>query len=119
MTAARITYMNNMAVTCFFREPSDGAMSRVRRLLLEYGRDLAEKTYLYGEPFGRPRSFGPAHTVRDPSFDARPTLALVAEFGWMRERTLQVCGSLRGRGRPLVAASSYLTLLEAVDPYGH
>jgi protein-tyrosine-phosphatase len=91
----------------------------VRRLLLEYGRDLASKTYLYGEPFSRPESFGPEHTVPDPSFDPRPTGELVEQFNWMRERTLQICRSLRGQGPPLAAASTFLTLLETVAPHGH
>ena len=91
----------------------------IRRLLLEYGRDLADKTYLYGEPFSRPESFPPEHTVPDPSFDPRPTQELVEQFTWMRERTLHIGRSLLGRGRPLVATSSYLDLLETVDPYGH
>jgi len=91
----------------------------VRRLLLEYGRDLADKVYLYREPLRRPDSLGPEHTVPDPSFDPRPTGELVEEFSWMRERTLQIRQSLLGHGRPLVAAASYLNLLEAVDPSGH
>ena len=91
----------------------------VRRLLLEYGRDLADKAYLYGEPFRRPEAFGPEHTVPDPSFDPRPTEKLVERFSWMRERTFQIRQSLLGHGRPLVAAASYLNLLEAVDPSGH
>ena len=91
----------------------------VRRLLLEYGRDLADKAYLYGEPFRRPEAFGPEHTVPDPSFDPRPTEKLVEQFSWMRERTLHVRQSLFGHGRPLVAAASYLSLLGEVDPSGH
>jgi len=91
----------------------------VRRLLLEYGHDLANKTYLYGDPFSRPESFGPEHTVPDPSFDPRPTDELVEQYSWMRGRTLQIRESLLGHSRPPVAASSYLNLLEAVDPYGH
>jgi hypothetical protein len=91
----------------------------VRRLLLEYGRDLADKTYLYGEPFRRPEAFGPEHTVPDPLFDPRTTGKLVEQFSWMRERTLQIRQSLLGHGRPLVPPVSYLNLLEAVDPSGH
>ena len=91
----------------------------VRRLLLEYGGDLADKAYLYGEPFRRPDAFGPEHTVADPSFDPRPTRELVEQFSWMRERTRQIRQSLLGHGRPLVAAASHLNLLEAVDPFGH
>jgi len=91
----------------------------VRRLLLEYGHDLADKTYLYREPFTRPQAFGPEHTVPDPSFDRRPTDELLEEFSWMRERTLQIRRSLLGYRRPLVAAAGYLKLLEGVDPYSH
>ena len=91
----------------------------VRRLLLEYGADLATKVYLYGEPFRRPESFGPEHTVPDPSFDPRPTGELVEQFSWMRERTRQIEQSLLGCGRPLIPAASYLKLLHAVDPCGH
>jgi protein-tyrosine-phosphatase len=91
----------------------------VRRLLLEYGRDLADKAYLYGQPFRRPQAFGPEHTVPDPSFDSRPTMQLVEQFSWMRERTLQIRQSLLGHGRALVAAASYLNLLEAIDPSSH
>jgi protein-tyrosine-phosphatase len=91
----------------------------VRRLLLEHGHDLANKTYLYGEPFRRPESFGPESTVPDPSFDPRPSGELVEQFSWMRERTLQIHHSLLGHSRPLIAASSYLNLLDTVDPYGH
>lgn len=91
----------------------------VRRLLLESGGDLADKAYLYGEPFRRPEAFGHEHTVPDPSFDPRSTGELVEQFSWMRERTLQIRQSLLGHGRPLVAVASYLNLLEPVDPSGH
>lgn len=91
----------------------------VRRLLLEYGHDLADKTYLYRQPFTRPKAFGPQHTVPDPSFDPRPTEELIEEFSWMRDRTLEIRQSLLGHGRPLTPAASYLNILEAVDPYSH
>jgi hypothetical protein len=62
----------------------------VRQLLLEHGRDLAAKAYLYGDPFGRPHAFGPEHTVPDPSFEPRPTEKLIEQLSWMHERTAQI-----------------------------
>lgn len=92
----------------------------LRRLLLEYGADLASKAYLYADPFTRPESLGRGeYTVSDPSFDERPALELVEEFTWMRERVLQIREALLGQDRPLIAAASYLDLLESVDPMGH
>lgn len=92
----------------------------LRRLLLEYGEDLASKAYLYADPFTRPRSLEPgAYTVSDPSYDERSAVELAEEFAWMRERVLQIHQALRGPGRPLVAALTYLDLLESVDPMGH
>ena len=92
----------------------------LRRLLLEYGADLASKAYLYADPFSRPESFvRGAYTVSDPSFVERPAPELVEEFTWMRERALQIREALLGRGWPLIAAASYLNLLEPVDPIGH
>lgn len=92
----------------------------LRRLLLECGADLATKAYLFADPFSQPESPGRGeYTVSDPSFDERPVLELVAEFTWMCENVLQIHEALLGRGRPLIAASSYLNLLEFVDPMGH
>ena len=92
----------------------------LRRLLLDYDADLASKAYLYADPFSQPASLGNGeYTVRDPSFDERPTVELVEEFAWMRDRGRQIRTALRGRGRPLIAAVSYLNLLESVDPLGH
>jgi len=89
----------------------------VRRLLLEYGADLADKTYLFADPFTRPRSLGSRrHTVADPSFDERPIGELVSEYGWMRERVSQIRDALLGRGQRPIPAASYLELLESVDP---
>ena len=51
----------------------------LRRLLLEYGEDLASKAYLYADPFTRPRSLEPgAYTVSDPSYDERSAVELAA-----------------------------------------
>ena len=92
----------------------------LRRLLLEYGEDLASKAHLFADPFTRPRSLRPgAYTVSDPSFDERSAVELVEEFAWMRERVLQVHQALLGRGRPLIAAVTYRDLLESVDPMSH
>lgn len=92
----------------------------LRRLLLEYGADLASKAYLYADPFTLPESFGGGeYTVSDPSFDERPVGELVEEYTWMRERVLQIREALQGDGRPLTAAAGYLDLLEFVDPMSH
>ena len=92
----------------------------LRRLLLEYGADLAGKAYLFADPFSQPESLGRGeYTVRDPSFDERPTVELVEEFSWMRERGREIRSALLGRGRPLIAAVSYLNPLDSVDPLGH
>jgi hypothetical protein len=92
----------------------------LRRLLIEYGEGLAGKAYLYADPFTRPPSFERgAYTVSDPSFDERSVVELVEEFAWMRERSLQIRAALLGGGGPLIAASSYLDVLESVDPMGH
>ena len=96
------------------------APAYLRRLLLEHGVDLADKSYLYDDPFTPPESFDPGrYTVPDPSFDERPVVALVEEFAWMRDRTRQIRTALLGHGGPLIAASSCLNLLERVDPARH
>jgi protein-tyrosine-phosphatase len=93
------------------------APAHLRRLLADYGTDLAGKTYLFGDPFRRPQSFHQGeYKVRDPSFDERPVEELVSEFLWMRERVRQIRLALRGEDRALVPASEYLPLIQAVDP---
>jgi protein-tyrosine-phosphatase len=95
------------------------APAYLRRLLLEYGADLASKAYLYADPFSCPESLGPGeYTVADPSFDQRPTRVLAEEFAWMRERALQIREALLGHGQPLIAAARYPDLLASVDPMG-
>jgi protein-tyrosine-phosphatase len=85
----------------------------LRRLLFEYGADLADKAYLFADPFALPHSFGQGeYLVIDPSDDHRPVGELTREFGWFRERVKQIRESLAGRGaRDLVAASRYLAAL--------
>lgn len=92
----------------------------LRRLLIEYGDDLAIKAYLFADPFTHPLSF--AHrefAVSDPTWDQRLTGDLCADFAWMRDRVAQVNDALHGRGRPLVPAADYLELLAEVDPKSH
>jgi hypothetical protein len=61
--------------------------------------DLADKAYLFADPFTRPVSFNDGlYKVSDPSFDDRPTSELVREFAWMRERVLQIRLALLGDG---------------------
>jgi protein-tyrosine phosphatase len=90
------------------------------RLLNDYGPDLAGKVYLFADPFTRPASFARReYMVYDPSFDRRSVGELLHEFGWMRERVLQIGLALLGEGRPLVPACDYAALLCGVDPAGH
>ena len=94
--------------------------SYLHRMVWAYGEDLAEKSYLFADPFTRPVSFGGReYFVSDPSFDARPAGELVKEFEWMRERVRQIRRALRGAGRPLVPLSEYLHLCKTVDRGSH
>jgi hypothetical protein len=94
--------------------------SYLHRLVREYGVDLADKAYLFADPFTRPVSFANgAYKVIDPSFDARPTIDLTTEYGWMRERVLQIQQALLGEGRRLVPLSEYLSLCQTVDWDSH
>ncbi|MGH9314856.1 MAG: hypothetical protein ACRD09_11460 [Vicinamibacterales bacterium] len=94
--------------------------SYLHRLVWEYGEDLADKAYLFADPFTRPESFANGeYKVSDPSFDSRRTSELVKEFGWMRERVVQIRLALLGDGRPLVPLSEYLGLCKAVDRWSH
>lgn len=94
--------------------------SYLHRLLREYGEDLANKAYLFADPFTKPESFSQGeYKVYDPSFDDRHTSELVHEYGWMRERVLQVRLALVGEGKRLVPVSEYLELCKTVDPASH
>jgi protein-tyrosine-phosphatase len=94
--------------------------SYLHRLVREYGVDLADKAYLFADPFTRPVSFANgAYKVIDPSCDTRPTIDLTTEYGWMRERVLQIQQALLGEGRRLVPLSEYLSLCQAVDWDSH
>jgi protein-tyrosine-phosphatase len=93
------------------------APAHLGRLLNCYGEDLAQRSYLFADPFSVPRSFPRgAYKVYDPSFDPRPVEELVQACLWMRERVRQIGLSLRGGGQALVAASRYLPLIGMVDP---
>jgi protein-tyrosine-phosphatase len=92
----------------------------LRRLLIEYGQDLAIKSYLFADPFTRPVSLAHReYAVIDPTWDSRAVSDLCADHGWMRDRVAQIHDALHGRGRPLVPAADYLDLLAEVDPKGH
>jgi protein-tyrosine-phosphatase len=83
------------------------------RLLLErYGEDLAEKAYLFADPFTMPRSFADGeYLVYDPSFEGRPISELAAEFSWFRVRTAEIHEALRNGRFGLIPASRYQHLL--------
>ena len=96
------------------------APSYLHRVAWEYGEDLADKAYLFADPFTKPVSLGKGeYTVADPSFDNRPTSELLKEFEWMRERVLQIRLALLGDGRPLVPLSAYFELCKMVDRASH
>ena len=92
----------------------------LRRLLIEYGEDLATKSYLFADPFTRPVCFTHReYAVNDPTWDTRAASDLCAEHAWMRNRVAEINEALHGRGRPLIPATDYLDLLAAVDPKSH
>jgi protein-tyrosine-phosphatase len=94
--------------------------SYLHRLVWEYGEDHACKAYLFADPFSKPVSFSAReYTVRDPSFDNRPTCELVQEFSWMRQRVLQIRAALNGGSPRLIPASDYLGLCRTVDRGSH
>jgi protein-tyrosine-phosphatase len=94
--------------------------SYLHRMVWEYGEDLADKAYLFADPFSRPVSFADgAYKVADPSFDTRPTNDLLKDFAWMRERVLQIRLALLGDGERLVPLSEYFDLCRTVDRESH
>jgi protein-tyrosine-phosphatase len=94
--------------------------SYLHRLIGEYGEDLANKAYLFADPFTLPESFGQGeYKVHDPSFDERGSSELMQQYSWMRERVLQIRLALLGHGRRLVPVGEYLELCKTVDPASH
>jgi protein-tyrosine-phosphatase len=94
--------------------------SYMHRLVSEYCEDLADKSYLFADPFTKPVSFaGGEYKVRDPSFDAYSGTELVQEFAWMREQVIQIRKSLLGTGQRLVPLSEYLELCKTIDRHSH
>jgi low molecular weight protein-tyrosine phosphatase len=85
------------------------------RILAEYGRDLASKSYLFADPYTMPVGFlnGEYH-VYDPSFENRPIGDLTADFHWFHDRVLEIFLTLNQGGRAFVPASRYLNLLETL-----
>jgi hypothetical protein len=93
------------------------APAHLQYLLRFYGEDLNRKTYLFADPFSKPRSFHLGeYKVYDPSFDRRSIEELVRACHWMREMVQQIGQELRSGDRALVAASQYRPLIRTVDP---
>jgi hypothetical protein len=68
----------------------------------------------------RPVFFGNGeYKVSDPSFDNRPTSELLKEFGWRRERGLQIRLALLGDGGLLIPLREYFELCKTVDRGSH
>ena len=96
------------------------APSYLHRVAWEYGEDLADKAYLFADPFTIPVSLGKGESmVADPSFDNRPTRELLKEYEWMRERVLQIRLALLGDGRRRVPLRAYFELCKTVDRGSH
>ena len=96
------------------------APSYLHRIVWEYGEDLADKAYLFADPFTKPTCLDNGeYRVLDPSFDSRPTGELLREFGWMRERVLQIRLALLGDGKRLVPLREYLEICKTVDRGSH
>jgi len=96
------------------------APSYLHRMVWEYGEDLADKAYLFADPFTSPASLGHGeYTVPDPSFDNRPIGELLTDFGWMRERVLQIRLALLGDGKRLIPLREYFELCKTVDRGSH
>ncbi|MBV9125733.1 MAG: hypothetical protein JO112_20480 [Planctomycetes bacterium] len=88
----------------------------LRQMLVMHGADLANKAYLFADPFHRPKSLqGDDYLVFDPSFEDRPVAALVEEFAWFRERLGQIHQALHNGRDGLVPASQYQALLGPLD----
>jgi hypothetical protein len=92
-----------------------------RRLLIDYGEDLAVKTYLFADPFTRPVHLTSGeYLVADPGFDERCDSQLeqaLPDYAWFRERVLAIHTALAGgSSRPLIPASKYMDVLAEVAP---
>jgi protein-tyrosine-phosphatase len=84
----------------------------LRWLLLGWGSDLADKAYLFADPFTLPRSFQKKeYLVYDPSWDPRPVPELHRAFSWFRDRVVQIHDALKGHGPTLIPASKYIRTL--------
>src|SRR4029453_1892323 len=91
--------------------------SYLHGVIWEFGEDLADKAYLFADPFTRPVSFSNgAYKVSDPSFDNRPTSELLSEFEGMRGGVRPIRLALLGEGRRLGPRRAGLGGGEGVDP---
>ena len=90
----------------------------VRRILMDYGGGLADKTYLFADPFTRPSGLDNGeYQVNDPGFDPRPLWQIVPDYAWMRERVLAIRLAMLGQSpRRLIPAAEYLDVLSSVEP---
>ena len=94
--------------------------SYLHRLVRDHGEDLADRAYLFADPFTLPTSFDNGqYKVIDPSFDHRATWELCAEYDWMRRQVVRIQHALAGTGQPLVPLRQYLTLCQTVNPESH
>jgi protein-tyrosine-phosphatase len=89
-----------------------------RQLFSTHGAALAEKTYLFADPFIMPRSFDHGeYMVSDPAFDLRPLLEVIRDYEWFRDRVRQIRSVLSGADRArLVPAVNYLHLWSEFAP---
>ena len=90
----------------------------IQRVLMDYGGNLADKTYLFADPFTPPSGFGNGeYQVNDPGFDPRPIWQIVPDYAWMREQVLAIRLALMGLSpRRLLASAVYLDVLSSVEP---
>jgi hypothetical protein len=88
------------------------------RILMDYGGDLADKTYLFADPFTRPSGLDNGeYQVNDPGFDPRPLWQIVPDYAWMRERVLAIRLAMLGQSPwRLIPAAEYLDVLSSVEP---
>jgi protein-tyrosine-phosphatase len=94
--------------------------SYLHRLVRDYGEDLADKAYLFADPFSVPTTFeNGVYKVIDPSFDQRAAWELADEYQWMQAQVVRIHQVLAGTGRPLVPLRRYLDLCKTVDWNSH
>ena len=87
----------------------------LRLIFKIFGDKLAQKSFLFADPFKVPQSFtNGEYRVRDPSFDHLPIADLMKEFSWLRERVVDIHEAMTGGEKKLVPATEYLDLLHSI-----